>query len=236
MPDSDAGFPLKGPTLVAAGVFLLAIAAVATVLLKEGLGPTLVLIATWRSAAAAPFVLIYVIAALILVPDSLLTLAAGAMFGLGRGLALVSLGSTLGAAAAFLVGRRFAHEWVRSRTGHWRKFHALDRAIVRHGFWIVFLTRLSPVFPYGVLNYAYSVTTVRPRDYLLASWIGMLPGSLLYVYAGSVAMNITQVMRGGTPIARQSNLLLWIGLGTTVVVIGLVTHLARRELMRQIRS
>ena len=180
--------------------------------------------------------MIYVIAAIILVPDSLLTLAAGAIFGLGRGLLLVSLGSTLGAAAAFLVGRRFAHAWVQQRTGHWRKFHALDRAIARHGFWIVFLTRLSPVFPYGVLNYAYSVTTVRPRDYLLASWIGMLPGSLLYVYAGSVAMNITQAMHGGTPIARQSNLLLWIGLGATVVVIGLVTHLARRELLRQISS
>ena len=236
MPDNDAGFPLKGPTLVAAGLFLLAIAAVVAVLRKEGLGPTLALIATWRGAAAVPFVVIYVIAAIILVPDSLLTLAAGAIFGLGRGLLLVSLGSTLGAAAAFLVGRRFAHAWVQRRTGHWRKFHALDRAIARHGFWIVFLTRLSPVFPYGVLNYAYSVTTVRPRDYLLASWIGMLPGSLLYVYAGSVAMNITQVMHGATPIARQSNVLLWIGLGATVVVIGLVTHLARRELMRQISS
>jgi hypothetical protein len=96
MPDNDAGCPLKGPTLVAAVLFVLAIAAVAAVLLKEGLGPMLALIATWRSAAALPFVVIYVIAAIILVPDSLLTLAAGAIFGLGRGLLLVSLGGGIG--------------------------------------------------------------------------------------------------------------------------------------------
>ncbi len=198
--------------------------------------PVLTWIASRRGAAAVPFVLFYAFAAVVLLPDSLLTLAAGAIFGLLRGLVWVSIGSMLGATAAFFLGRSLAKDWVHRRTEHWPKFRALDRAIARHGFWMVFLTRLSPIIPYGLLNYAYGITTVRVRDYLIASWIGMLPGTLLYVYAGTTAANLTEVIGGRTPIGRQSNILLWLGFLATVTVIGLLTHFARRELARELRS
>ena len=222
--------------LLASGLILLATGAVVTVLTKYGMEGVLAWIAAWRGDAAVPFVLFYAFIAVVLLPDSLLTIAAGALFGLARGLILVSIGSMLGATAAFFLGRSLARDWVRRRTERWPKFRALDRAIAQHGFWVVFLTRLSPIIPYGLLNYAYGITTVRVRDYLLASWIGMLPGTLLYVYAGTAAANLAEVIRGTTPIGRQSNILLWLGLLATIAVIGLLTYFARRELARELRS
>ncbi len=220
--------------LLASGLILLS-AAAAAVLAKYGLGTVLAWIAAWRGVASVPFVLVYAFAAVVLLPDSLLTIAAGALFGLLRGLVLVSIGSMLGAAAAFFLGRSLVRNWVHRRAERWPTFHALDRAIARHGFWIVFLTRLSPIIPYGLLNYTFGITTVRVRDYLLASWIGMLPGTLLYVYAGTAAANLTEVISGHTPVGEPGDILLWVGLVATITVIALVTYFARRELERELR-
>lgn len=226
---------MRTRVLLASGLILLCTAAAVVVLAKVSLEPMLAWIVARRGAAAVPFVVLYACAAVVLLPDSLLTIAAGALFGLAWGLALVSMGSMLGAAAGFFLGRSFARDWVRRRTERWPRFRALDRAISRHGFWVVFLTRLSPIIPYGLLNYAYGITTVRARDYLLASWIGMLPGTVLYVYAGTAAANLTAVISGRAPIGRQSTLLLWTGLFATILMIALVTHFARRELARELR-
>jgi len=220
----------------ASGLVLLGAAATVAVLARYGMEAVLAWIAAWRGAAAVPFVLVYALAAVVFLPDSLLTIAAGALFGLARGLALVSIGSMLGATAAFFLGRTLARDWVHRRAERWPKFRALDRAISRHGFWVVFLTRLSPIIPYGLLNYAYGITTVRVRDYLLASWIGMLPGTLLYVYAGTAAANLTEVISGQTPLGKEGNILLWVGLAATIAMIGLLTYFARRELTRELRS
>ncbi len=227
---------MRTRAFLAAGAVLLIAAAAVTVLAGHGLETALAWVAARRESASIPFVLFYAFAAVVLLPEFLLTMAAGAIFGLARGLLLVSIGSTLGATAAFLLGRSLARGWILRRIERWPKFHALDRAIGRHGFWVVFLTRLSPVIPYGLLNYTYGITAVRIRDYLLASWLGMLPGALLYVYAGSAAASLTQVINGRAPVGRQSNILLWVGLAATITVIGLLTHLARRELARELRS
>ena len=229
---------MKTRVLLWSGLMLLGVAAAVTVavLAKSEMKPILAWVAAWRGAASVPFILFYAFAALVLLPDSLLTIAAGAIFGLAKGLLLVSIGSMLGAAAAFFLGRSFARNWVRRRTERWPKFRALDRAISRHGFWVVFLTRLSPIIPYGLLNYTYGITTVRVRDYLLASWIGMLPASLLYVYAGTAAATLAAVISGRAPMARDDDVLLWLGLVATIAVIGLLTYFARRELARELRS
>jgi uncharacterized membrane protein YdjX (TVP38/TMEM64 family) len=229
---------MKTRVLLWSGLMVLGFAAAVTVavLAKSEMKPILAWVAAWRGAASVPFILFYAFAALVLLPDSLLTIAAGAIFGLAKGLVLVSIGSMLGAAAAFFLGRSFARNWVRRRTERWPKFRALDRAISRHGFWVVFLTRLSPIIPYGLLNYAYGITTVRVRDYLLASWIGMLPGSLLYVYAGTAAATLAAVISGRAPMGRDDDVLLWLGLVATIAVIGLLTYFARRELARELRS
>ena len=227
---------MRPRVLLASALILLSATAAAIILSQYGIGSVLAWIAAWRGAAAIPFVLIYALAAIALFPDSLLTIAAGAIFGLAGGLLLVSMGSMLGATLAFFLGRTLVRDWVHGRAAHWPKFQALDHAIARHGFWMVFLTRLSPVIPFGLLNYAYGITTVCARDYLIASWIGMLPGTLLYVYAGTAAANLTAIISGRAQIGQEGNILLWVGLVATITLIGLLTYFARRELARELRS
>ncbi len=217
------------------GLAVLAGVAILLVAVKFAMAPTLGWLAAHRTRASIPFIVVYIVAAAALLPDSLLSLAAGAIFGLTRGFVLVSIGSTLGAAVAFFLGRTLARGWIKRRSVRWPKFHALERATARHGFWIVFLTRLSPLIPYSLLNYAYSITAVRPRDYLLASWIGMLPGGLLYVYVGTAAANLTAVLRGHASTGRPGEILLWTGLAATILLVALLTHFVRRELARELQ-
>ncbi|MEA2649986.1 MAG: hypothetical protein QOG61_2421, partial [Candidatus Binataceae bacterium] len=130
----------------------------------------------WISAlgAVAPIVFIaaYIAACVLFIPGSIMTIGAGVLFGVIRGSIYVSIGATLGATAAFLVGRYFARDWVAAKLAGNATFSAIDAAVGREGWKIVGLTRLSPVFPFNLLNYAYGLTSVSLRDYLLASWIG----------------------------------------------------------------
>ena len=92
------------------------------------------------------------------------------IFGVVRGSIYVSIAATLGATAAFLVGRYLARDWVSARLEGNAKFKAIDEAVGKEGWKIVILTRLSPVFPFNLLNYAYGLTRVTLRDYFFASW------------------------------------------------------------------
>src|SRR5258705_10068272 len=135
----------------------------------QGLGP-------W---GAVLFAAAYVPAAVLLVPGSLLTLGAGFVFGLAKGTIVVSLGSTAGAAAAFLVARTAAHDWVARRTAGWPRLAAIGRAVEIDGFKIVLLTRLSPALPFNLVNYVFGLTAVPFKTYVVASWIGMLPATIM---------------------------------------------------------
>lgn len=174
------------------------------------------------------FVLLYIVAAVLLVPGSALTLGAGALFGVGLGSVLVSAGATLGATAAFLVGRYLARDWVAKKIEGNAAFAALDRAVAADGWKIVGLTRLSPAFPFTLLNYAFGLTRVSLRDYLLASWIGMMPGTVMYVYLGSLARAAGD--RSRTPAEWA---LYGVGLAATIVVTVFVTRLARAALAKR---
>ena len=122
--------------------------------------------------------LAWIPAAVLLVPGSILTLGTGFLFGGVWGLVVVSIGSTLGATAAFIVGRRLGRDWVRERIGGHERMRGVDGAIAREGLKVVLLLRLSPLIPYNALNYALSLTAVGLRDYVLGSWLGMLPGTV----------------------------------------------------------
>lgn len=176
------------------------------------------------------FIAGYIVAAVAFIPGSLLTLAAGAIFGLARGTLYVIVGATLGACAAFLVSRYVARSFVERRVASNPRFATLDRAIGAEGRKIVFLLRLSPVFPFNLLNYALGLTQVRFVDFLVAS-IGMLPGTLLFVYYGKLAGDVA-ILAGGAAPARGSGyyLLLAMGLVATVIVTTIVTRLARKAL------
>lgn len=176
------------------------------------------------------FVAVYVVATVALVPGSLLTLAAGALFGLWRGVALVFIAATLGATAAFLVSRYVARSAVERRLARTPGFAAVDRAVAVEGRKIVFLLRLSPLVPFTLLNYALGLTRVRLVDYVVAS-VGMLPGTLLYVYYGKLAGDVAAVAGGVAPQRSSAGwAVLTLGLVATVAVTTIVTRIARRAL------
>lgn len=174
--------------------------------------------------------LAWIPAAVLLVPGSILTLGAGFAFGVVVGTLSVSIGSVLGACSAFLVGRTVAREWVESRVARDARFTAVAEAVRREGWKIVLLTRLSPVLPFTLLNYAYGVTRVSFRDYALASWIGMLPGTILYVSLGAAARSLTQILAGDVSPGGGGTILLAVGLLATIAVTVVVTRAARRAL------
>lgn len=182
------------------------------------------------------FALLYVLATVLFLPGWILTVGAGALFGVFEGLVVVSIASTLGATAAFLVGRYVARGWIARRIEGNATFEALDEAIGREGGKVVGLARLSPVIPFNLLNYAFGLTRVPLGAFVLASWIGMLPGTLLYVYLGSVAGDLASVAtrpRARTPVEW---VLYGVGLLATVAVSVYVTRLARAALRTRIES
>lgn len=176
------------------------------------------------------FVIGYAGAVVAFVPGSLPSLVGGAIFGLGRGVALVFVAATLGACLAFLVSRHLVRGSIERRIAGNPRFAAIDRAIEKEGRRIVFLLRLSPVFPFSLLNYALGLTRVRFVDYLVAS-VGMLPGTLLYVYYGHV-LGLAAALAGGVAHERGAGdyAVLALGLAATIVVTTLVTRIARRAL------
>jgi uncharacterized membrane protein YdjX (TVP38/TMEM64 family) len=178
----------------------------------------------------------YVLATVLMVPGLILTLGAGFAFGLVKGAIAVSVGSLLGATAAFLIGRTVARRFVEQKVGEYPKFVAVDRAVQDAGFKIVLLTRLSPAFPFNVLNYLFSITSVRFRDYFFASWIGMLPGTLMYVYFGTAIKNLADLAAGRFEGGAPQKVLLLVGLVATVAVTVYITKLARNAIRDYVPS
>jgi uncharacterized membrane protein YdjX (TVP38/TMEM64 family) len=180
------------------------------------------------------FILGYAVATVAFIPGSLLTLAAGAIFGLAKGTVYTLIGATLGASAAFLVARYLARGAIERRIAGNPKFAAIDRAVGREGFKIVALLRLSPVFPFNLLNYALGLTRVSFLQYL-AACMAMLPGTLLYVYYGKAAGSLAEAASGaGVEKGAESWILLGVGLVATIVVTTFVTRLAGRALRQEI--
>jgi uncharacterized membrane protein YdjX (TVP38/TMEM64 family) len=176
------------------------------------------------------FIAGYAIAVVAFVPGSALTLASGAIFGVAKGTALVFVAALLGSTAAFLIARHGARGWVERRIAGNERFAAIDRAIGNAGRKIVFLLRLSPVFPFVLLNYALGLTRVRLADYVVAG-AGMLPGTLLYVYLGDAAGRAVAAAGGAGPARSTAEWVLFaVGLVATAAVTVLVTRIARRAL------
>ncbi len=213
---------------------LLAVGLIVLVLAGREAAPAIPRFTAWVEGLGvfAPLVFIaaYALAVVAFVPGSLLTLAAGAIFGLVEGTVYVLAAATLGACGAFLVARHLARPIVARKLAGNARFSAIDRAVGMQGRRIVFLLRLSPAFPFNLLNYALGLTGVRFSDYLAAS-IGMLPGTLLYVYYGKLAGEVA-TLAAGSSVERGFGYyaVLVLGLVATIGVTTLVTRLARRAL------
>ena len=210
-----------------------AVALLALVILGRSAGGALPAFATWVEGLGIwgpiVFVIGYAAAVVGFVPGALLTLAAGAIFGLLEGVIYVFVAASLGACAAFLVARHVAREAIERRLEGNDRFAAIDRAVGAEGRKIVFLLRLSPIFPFNLLNYALGLTRVRFPDYAIAC-LGMLPGTLLYVYLGSLARDLAAIASGESGDDAQQRWIFLGGLAVTAVVTLLITRIARRAL------
>jgi uncharacterized membrane protein YdjX (TVP38/TMEM64 family) len=184
--------------------------------MEEGLRQALLWVDSLGPWAPAAFVLLYAGACLALLPASVLTIGAGLVFGPWKGFLLVSAGATLGATLAFLTGRHVARGWVQSRLARNPRLAALDEAVARAGWKAVFLLRLSPLFPFVMLNYALGLTRVDLKGYVLATWIGMMPGILAFVFLGHSA--------------RRPGYITLIGAAATLLAAGLIGREAKRAL------
>lgn len=179
----------------------------------------------WGPAA---LVFLYIAACVLLVPGSLLTLGAGAAFGPATGFGAVWLGATLGAVAAFLVGRYAARAWVEAKVQGDPRFKAVDRAIGREGFKIVLLARLSPAFPFNLLNYACGLTRIGLGPYAAATALGIVPGTLLYVYLGTLAGGLAGLSTRKRSAPEWA--LLVVGLLATAALAAYASRVARNAL------
>ena len=224
---------MKGRIGLLLGVLAALVAAVLLLPVQEWLLAVVTAVRDLGAWGVVLFALIYVAATVAALPAWLLTLGAGFVWGPLPGTLLVSPVSTIAATAAFSLGRGLARERVARRVETDPRFAAIDAAVGRSGFRIVLLLRLSPVFPFNLLNYALGLTRVTLRDFVLASWIGMLPGTFLYVYLGSLATSAAELAGGQRPDSGAAGQALFFGgLLATVSVTWMITRTARRELRR----
>ena len=188
------------------------------------------------AAGVALFFLAYVVSTVGFLPGSILTLVAGFVYGPVWGLAIASPASVAGATCAFLLGRTLLRDWAAKKVSGSPRARAIDAAVEREGFRIVLLLRLSPLFPFNVLNYLLSLTRVSTGTFILASFVGMLPATAMYVYLGSLAPAAADLASapqgGGTP----GTLLYVVGLVATIAVAVVAGRAARRALAAQLRD
>jgi len=184
----------------------------------------------------ALFFAAYVVSTVAFLPGSILTLAAGFAYGPLWGVALVSPASVAGATCAFLLGRTLLRDWVEARVGESARVRAIDAAVSREGFKIVFLLRLSPIIPFNALNYALSLSRVPVRTFVGASFLGMLPGTAMWVYLGSLAPTVAELSSAASRGGTTRTILYVAGLAATVAAAVIGARAARRALEAQLQE
>jgi uncharacterized membrane protein YdjX (TVP38/TMEM64 family) len=184
----------------------------------------------WGLVAPVAFMLLYAVSVVALVPASVMTMAGGAIFGLMRGVAFSFGGALLGSTVAFLLGRYVARRVIERKLATMPRFAAIDRAVSAQGRRIVFLLRLSPIVPFNFLNYALGVTRISIKDFAIAS-AGMLPGAVMYTYAGKVTGEAL-ALAGQAELPKNASYyaILVAGLAATLAATTVITRTARRAL------
>ena len=176
------------------------------------------------------FIPLYAIWVTILLPGVWASMLAGALYGIWLGSFLVFVGACIGAEIAFWLGRTLLRGWAQRRLADLPKLQAIQKAVSREGLKLVLLTRLSPAFPFSLLNFVYGLSEVSFRDYTIGL-IGILPGTILFCGLGSIAGDVASfgdVLTGNKDLA--SSLMRLVGLMATVSVVRLVSRAARRAL------
>jgi len=181
------------------------------------------------------FILLHLIGSIIAIPAFVMAFAGGFIFGLGRGIIIVSISSTMGATAAFLVARYLVRDWIIRIMEKHPRYKIIDEAIAREGWQIIGLIRLSPIIPYNILHFVFGITSVKLLHYIIASWIGMLPMTFMYVYAGSLASSLTQVGESKYLIYSSESWIFYIlGFLITLTATIYVSAVVRRALKKKL--
>tara|TARA_Y100000588_G_C13938202_1_gene788867 strand:- start:24 stop:722 length:699 start_codon:yes stop_codon:yes gene_type:complete len=184
--------------------------------------------------AGLTYITAYTIATILVIPGTILTVTAGFLFGIPLGIAIVSAGSLSGACCSFLISRFFARDWVSNKFIKFPLFNALDTASKEKGFLIILLARLSPLFPYNILNYALGLTAVTFKNYILASWIGMAPGITIYVSIGAATKNISGLASSEIQYENIQQLFFIAGLVATLILLTIVMRMANKTLHKKL--
>ena len=179
---------------------------------------------------AVLFVPLYALWVTLLLPGVWLSMVAGVVYGPWLGSLLVFLGACLGAEVVFLLGRSWLRDWARRRLQASPRLRLLEQAVGREGLRLVVLTRLSPLFPFSLLNLAYGLSAVSLRDYSLGL-LGIVPGTVMFCALGALAGDVAHfsVVLQGKADPRLWTLKL-LGVAATVAVTVIVTRLARQAL------
>ena len=182
------------------------------------------------------YAVFYVAGVVLFFPGIILTAGAGLLYGVVLGTLLVSPASVLGATLAFLIARYVARGWVSRKLEKYPNFRAIDRAIEKNGFKMILLLRLQPVVPFNLLNYALGLTRIRLRDYVMASWIGMFPATVLYVYLGSVLHGVSDLLQGHLGSEKWGAVLFWGGLAAAIILVVYISRIARKALQEELAT
>ncbi|MEA5574700.1 TVP38/TMEM64 family protein [Calothrix sp. UHCC 0171] len=205
--------------------------------LQELLRTSLIWVESLGSLAAVAFIVIYNVATVLFIPGTLLTMSGGVLFGVFWGSVYVAIAATLGATWAFLIGRYLCRDVICKTIQSNVKFQAIDKAVAKEGFKIVLLTRLSPVLPFNLLNYAFGITQVSLKDYILGS-LGMIPGTVMYVYLGSMVGDLAMLGKNEQSISPETQiiqcLIRGVGLIATVAMTIYLARLAKQALNKNI--
>jgi len=174
------------------------------------------------------FALVYVFWVSCLLPGSWLSMLSGFLYGTWLGSSVVFVGAFIGAHLTFYLGRTFLKEWAKKKVSDFPKVQMMEKAVKREGLKVILLTRLSPLFPFGLLNFTYGLSDVKVRDFTLGMF-GILPGTILYCSLGSLALKVSsfaEVLSGRS----DTSSFIWnlIGILSTILVIVLVLRSTRK--------
>ncbi|XP_010551774.1 PREDICTED: uncharacterized protein LOC104822310 [Tarenaya hassleriana] len=174
----------------------------------------------------------YIPLTVLAVPASILTVGGGYLFGLPIGFVADSVGATLGSGAAFLLGCTIGKPFVVSKLKDYPQFQSVSLAIENSGFKICLLLRLAPLVPFNMLNYLLSVTPIPLGEYLLSSWLGMMPITLALVYVGTTLKDLSDVTHGWSEFSMSRWVFLVSSLVVSVVLMICVTKVAKDALRK----
>lgn len=176
------------------------------------------------------FALVFTIATLILIPASPLAAVSGFLYGPILGTLVTSSAGLISATIAFLISRHFLNKRINRWINKHPRVKAINSAVGADGFRVVFLLRLASVLPFIPLSYLLGISDIKIRTYAFATWLGLFPGTLMYVFLGSLVTNVSQFLEEAKTASYSSGVITAAGVLVIIIVMIIITRGARKAL------